>query len=55
MQAAEDDSHTNKLLRSMETNLEELKTQLSYFLKNGTDVSSIISILRLKVTMMLLN
>ena len=40
MQAAEDDSHTNKLLRSMETNLEELKTQLSYFLKNGTDVAS---------------
>lgn len=40
MQAAEDDSHTNKLLRSMETNLEELKTQLSYFLKNGTSVVS---------------
>lgn len=40
MQAAEDDSHINKLLRSMETNLEELKTQLSYFLKNGTSVAS---------------
>lgn len=40
MQAAEDDSHTNKLLRSMETNVEELKTQLSYFLKSGTDVAA---------------
>lgn len=40
MQAAEDDAHTNKLLRSMEANMEELKTQLSYFLKNGTDVES---------------
>lgn len=40
MQASEEDAHVNKLLRSMQSSIEELKSNLSSFLKSGSDTSA---------------
>ncbi|MEG2151416.1 MAG: hypothetical protein RRY36_09380 [Bacteroidaceae bacterium] len=36
MQASDEEAHNNKLLRSMQANIESLKTNLSYYLKDST-------------------